>query len=329
MSDLSPEPIIQVASGYMAAKQLFVAVEIGLFETLAEGAATIDELGQRTNIPRRTLRIITDAMVALGLLERTGDHYRNGVTTAAFLSGSGGPDLRAFFRLLNSVSYRRWVRLEEAIRTDRIIFGESGFAEEEQRLYSAGVEAVTAGTAQALASTYDFAPHRRVLDLGGGTGSFLLPILARYQNLECTLYDLPQVAAATRQRMASDLVGARIQVIAADFFKDSIPEGYDVVIIANIVHCFAADRVIHLLRRVREHVSAEARILLVDFWTDPTHTQPVFAALMAGEFLLTPGGGDVYSVDEAQRWLRDTGWKAVAHKPLAGPASLIVAEAGN
>ena len=310
-------------------RELLVAVEIGLFETLAEGAATIDELGQRTNIPQRTLRIITDAMVALGLLERTGDRYRNGVTTAAFLSGSGGPDLRAFLRLLNSLSYPRWVRLEEAVRTDRIIFGESGFTEEEQRLYSAGVEAVTAGTAQALARTYDFAPHRRLLDLGGETGSFLLPILARYQNLECTLYDLPEVAAATRQHMASDPAAARIHVIAADFFKDSIPEGYDAVIIANIVHCFAADRVMHLLRRVREHVAAKARILLVDFWTDPTHTQPVFAALMASEFLLTPGGGDIYSVDEAQQWLHDTGWKAVVHKPLVGPASLIVAEAGD
>jgi tRNA1(Val) A37 N6-methylase TrmN6 len=111
-----------------------------------------------------------------------------------------------------------------SVRTDRIIFGESGFTEEEQRLYSAGVEAVTAGTAQALAMKYDFVPHRRLLDLGGGTGSFLLPILARYPTLECTLYDLPQVAAATRQRMASDPVGARIQVIAGDFFKDSIPK---------------------------------------------------------------------------------------------------------
>jgi hypothetical protein len=77
---------------------------------------------------------------------------------------------------------------------------------------------VTAGTAQALAMKYDFVPHRRLLDLGGGTGS------ARYPTLECTLYDLPQVAAATRQRMASDPVGARIQVIAGDFFKDSIPK---------------------------------------------------------------------------------------------------------
>src|SRR6516165_469298 len=112
MSDLSPEPIIQVACGYMAAKHLFVAIEIGLFETIAEGAATLDELSQRTNIPRRTLRIIADAMVALGLLERTSDRYRNGTTAAAFLSG-GGFDLRPFLHLLNRLSYSRWIRLED------------------------------------------------------------------------------------------------------------------------------------------------------------------------------------------------------------------------
>ena len=82
---------------------------------------------------------------------------------------------------------------------------------------------MTTGTPQALAMKYDFVPHRRLLDLGA-EGSSLLPILARYPTLECTLYDLPQVAAATRQRMASDPVGARIQVIAGDFFKDSIPK---------------------------------------------------------------------------------------------------------
>ena len=233
MSDLSPEPIIQVASGYMAAKQLFVAVEIGLFERLAGGPTNLDELAQRMGIPRRTLRIVTDTMVALGLLERVGDRYRNGASAAAFLSGSGGPDLRPFLQLLNGLSYPRWVGFEEAVRTDRIIFGESGFTEEQQRLYSAGVEAVTASTAQALAVTYDFAPHRRILDLGGGTGSFLLPIHTRYKHLECTLYDLLQVAAATLHRLTSDPWGAHIQVVAGDFFKDSIPEGHDGVIIAK------------------------------------------------------------------------------------------------
>jgi hypothetical protein len=64
----------------------------------------------------------------------------------------------------------------------------------------------------------------------------------------------------------------------------------------------------------------------VDLWTDPTHTQPPFAALMAGEFLLD-AGGEVYSADEANTWLQETKWSVLEHKRLAGPTSLIVAEA--
>ncbi len=108
--------------------------------------------------------------------------------------------------------------------------------------------------------------------------------------------------------------------------QGSIPEGHDAVILANIVHCLSPEPVLELLRRTRDHVPGGARLLLVDFWTDLTHTQPPFAALMAGEFLLTPGGGDVYSVEEAREWLPKTGWRTLEHKPLAGPASLIVAE---
>jgi hypothetical protein len=105
-------------------------------------------------------------------------------------------------------------------------------------------------------------------------------------------------------------------VIAGDFFRDPIPEGADAVIVANVVHCFAPGPVLDLLRRVRERVSTGARLLLVDFWMDSGHTKPTFAALMAGEFLLTPGGGDVYSADEpgrgsagpAGRWWRTSRW---------------------
>jgi hypothetical protein len=81
-----------------------------------------------------------------------------------------------------------------------------------------------------------------------------------------------------------------------------------------------------LLRRVRQSVAAETRLLLVDFWTDPTHTQPLAAALMAGGFLLTTGEGDVYSAEEVHGWLQETRWRPVAHIALGGPSSLIVAE---
>src|SRR5579862_8123428 len=59
-ADISPAPIIEIATGFMSAKFLLVANELGLFEKLAESPATLDELAQRIGIPRRTTRMVAD-----------------------------------------------------------------------------------------------------------------------------------------------------------------------------------------------------------------------------------------------------------------------------
>ncbi len=92
------------------------------------------------------------------------------------------------------------------------------------------------------------------------------------------------------------------------------------------MHLFSPENNQALLRSARDSVAEGARLLLADFWTDDTHTEPHFAALMAGEFLLSTGEGDVYSETELCDWLADTRWRMLEHKPLAGPQSLIVAE---
>ena len=48
---------------------------------------------------------------------------------------------------------------------------------------------------------------------------------------------------------------------------------------------------------------------------------------MSGEFLVISGEGQAYSEQDANAWLQQTGWRKVERKSLAGPASLIVAEA--
>lgn len=47
-------------------------------------------------------------------------------------------------------------------------------------------------------------------------------------------------------------------------------------------------------------------MLLADSWTDQTHTDPAFAALMAGEFLVITGEGEAYSAQEVNEWLDQT-----------------------
>lgn len=326
MTDVTPDPIFEVASGFMAAKHLFVANEVGLFEQLADGPATLDELAGRSGIARSRLRILADAMVVLGFVERHADSYQNAPVAATFLSGSTPPaDLRPFLRFWNRLSYPTWTKLEEAVRTGQAQ-STLHLPEEEQRIFSEGVEAITAAPSQALPSAYDFSRHKRILDLGGGTGSWLTAILRQYGSLEGTLFELPNAAAIAREHLASDPATQQVEVVGGDFFEDPIPAGHDVVLIANVVHLISAERTLEMLRRTRQGVADGARLLLVDFWTDATHTQPAFAALMAGEFLVITGEGDVYSEEEVNRWLRETGWRALEHKPLAGPISVIVAE---
>ena len=67
MAQITPDPIMRIAMGFMAAKHLFVANEIGLFTGLAQGPATLHELAAICGIPRRTAGISADAMVSLGL----------------------------------------------------------------------------------------------------------------------------------------------------------------------------------------------------------------------------------------------------------------------
>ena len=325
MSNVTPDSIFQVASGFMASKHLYAANEVGLFEQLADGPITLDELSKRTGVPRRTIRILADAMVALGFVDRQADRYQNGAVAGTFLSGRTPADLRPFLRFWNRISYPSWVQLEESIRTGQA--GVGHLSGELVKIFSEGVEAISSGTAMALTTTYDFSRHQRLLDLGGGTGSFLLAVLSHYPHLETALFEQPDVVAVARQHLAATPAGEQVKVIEGDFFKDPLPDGYDTVLLVNVVHLFSPEHNLALLQRTRSRVPSGARLLLVDFWTDPSHTQPTFAALMAGEFQMFTGEGDVYSEEEVRAWLQQTGWRALERKPLSGPASLIMAEA--
>jgi ubiquinone/menaquinone biosynthesis C-methylase UbiE len=327
MPAITPEPIMKIAMGFMAAKHLFAASEVGLFEALASGPASLDELAKKTGVPSRTLAIVAAAMVGLGLIERDQDRYRNGDAAAALLAGKPGADLRPMLRFWDKISYPTWQKLAAAVRSGQGQAQFGKFDKAEQQIFSAGVEAFSAPVAAALATSYDFSRHRRVLDVAGGTGSFLVAVLRRHEALRGTLFELPGACAVARQKLANEPEGKRIDVVDGDVFKDPLPQGHDALIVANTVHVFSAAHNVELMRKMRAGVEPGARLLLADLWTDPTHTQPPGAALMSGEFLVIAGEGQAYSEEEAGEWLRQTGWRKLERRPLAGLASLIIAEA--
>ncbi len=152
---VTPDPILRLASGFMAAKHLFAASELGMFEALADAPAPLDALAARTGLTPRAARISADAVAALGILERDADVYRNSPTADRFLAGKAPSDLRPLLRLWDRISYPAWVDFAEALARGpvREVFD---LDEEEQAIASAGIEAVLAGPANALGQVVDF-----------------------------------------------------------------------------------------------------------------------------------------------------------------------------
>jgi len=323
---VSPEPIMKLASGFMAAKHLFAANELGLFEALGDSPATLDALAARTGLTRRAARISADAMVALGLLQKDDETYRNGPEAAQFLAGRTPADLRPFLRFWDSISYPVWQNLAQALSSgppSEIFDLDEGL----QEIASAGIEAVLAGPARALPQVHDFTAHSRLLDIGGGTGSWALAIAQQNPHLQATIFELPVVVGFANERIAAAGLQARVDAVVGDAMSGSLPEGYDVLLAANLLHYWSPEQIQAFLQRARASVAPGTTLLLADFWTDPTHTQPLHAALMAGEFAVHIEHGDVYSVEEIRAWLTGTGWAFSEHVSLAGPQSVIVATA--
>lgn len=321
---LDPGPIMQLASGFMAAKHLFAANELGIFEALGDGPTTLEGLAGRTGLTRRAARISVDAMVALGLVERDGDRYRNGPIAAAFLAGQGPADLRPFLRFWDRISYPAWTRLSEALARGPAeqIFD---LEDELQQVASEGIEAILTGPSMRLGHVVDLSDRTRLLDVGGGTGSWSIALARTYPQLEATVIELDPVAEVARGRIIDADLADRIDVAVGDAMTGELPTGYDAFLLANLIHYWSPEENRALFDRIRRAASDGALLLLADFWTDVTHTQPVQAALMAGEFAVHLRHGDVYSVEEARGWLDDAGWRFIDHRPLAGPVSVILA----
>lgn len=323
----TPDLIFQIAQGFMASKHLFAASELGLFEALGEGPTDLDGLAARTGLTRRTARISADAMVAIGLLERHGAAYANTPLAAAFLSGATEADMRPLLRFWDKLSYPVWSDLAGALGRGRPAQEIFEIDDELVPIMSAGIEAATAGACRALPAAAGLPTASRVLDIGGGTGSWAIALAAADPGLSATVFELAEVAEVAQERLRTTPFSDRIDVCVGDLLDGQLPRGYDAFLMANVVHYFNPEMNQSILRRIRATTEPGARLLLADFWTDPTHSQPLPAALMAGEFAIHMNDGDVYSVEEATAWLAGTGWRLVSHQPLAGPISLVAAEA--
>jgi hypothetical protein len=324
MSAPSPSRILDLATGYMAAKQLFAAARIGLFPAVQAGATTVDAIAAATGHAPRQVEILADAMAAQGLLRRDQGHYAVEPDAAYYLAGQGDLDLTAFLNFLNQVSYRQFLGYDHTVDSD-----EPGHLDVDPAgwdAFMAGVNQYNALHAYWLAESFDASGFRRALDFGGFIAGFSVELMKRHPDLTTRfVFPADDVAAIQAQVEAAGLAD-RATVEAGDT-ATAIPGGdHDLVLALHVIHRFTPDQNQAILSHLRASAAPGATLVIFDFFLDDSPAQRALDARHAGEYY-NIDGTVVWNQATVTGWLDAAGWRFDRFIDVPGSPRALVATA--
>ncbi len=321
---IQPQPnrILELASAYWDSCVLLSAVDLGLFGTIAKcELADASAIAGAAGLDARATRLLLDACVANGLLEKSGEQYRNTPESAAFLVPGGRGDLTKAL-MYNRDVYPAWGRLAELMRTGKPVERPEvhlGDDPKRTRSFVMSMHGRAMAIGRAVVPMLNLAGAKNLLDVGGGPGTYSTFVAQANPGLHCTVIDLPGVVAVARELVAATDVAGRISFQPGDYHETEFPAGQDAVIFFGVLHQESPESILNLFRRAHAALRLGGQVFVMDMMTDATRTSPKFSAMFAVNMALTTYNGWVFSDADLGGWLTEAGFAQPRVSPLPPP----------
>ena len=317
--------IIDIATGYMASKQLFEASRIGLFAALSGGPLGADDLAAATGVSARMARILGEAMTSKGLLVRSDSAYALAPDAAAYLAGDASVlDLAPFLTFLSEISYPHWLQFAHTVQATEP--GDLQMDDGRWATFMAGVMTYNRLHGLEFGRHIDLSAARSALDFGGLSAAFAISAMNANPALRTTFVYASGFEDGVLDAVAQAGVADRVTVFTGDTATTE-PEGeFDAVFLNHVIHRFSAAENVNILKHVRAAAIPGATLTLLDFFLDDDDVPRALDALHAGEYLVIDGTV-VYPEAEVRGWLADTGWLVRDKVSLPGSPRVLVATA--
>ncbi len=318
----NPSLIMRLALAYRSSMVLFAATELDVFTALADGPLTADQLAARDGAQSEPLRLLLDACTAEGLLTREGDRFANTDVANAFLV-RGRPGYIAHGLKFAEDLYPAWGRLAEAVRHGNpTMEPESvlGDDKEKTRAFVYAMHERAKGMSAVLPHGADFSGRRRLLDVGGGPGTYAIALIRQTPGLTATILDRPGVLEVTREIVDSHGCTDTITLMPGDYLTSSFGTGYDAALLSGMMHRETPETCQLLLRKAFAALDPGGLVVVSDvFFDDDARTSPPFATYFALNMMMMCENGTTHARTGMARWMADAGFGKVEIRPLPPP----------
>lgn len=308
-------------TAYTRAKILHSAVEVGLFELLAESPADETGIAERLGLSPRLLPDFLRALVALGLLERTDDGYVNAARASVLVPGTPYY-LGASARAASARHYAMWGRLTEALRDGEPKAEQAAGPGAFERLYQnpeaarrflAHMDSAHALVGPQLAEAVPWSRYGSFVDVGGARGHIAAALAAAHPHLAGGVFELPAVEPLFHEHMAELGMGHRIAFHAGDFFTDPLPAA-DVLVLGHVLHDWEPEQRQFLLTRAYEALAPGGAVVVYDQMLDDA--EPDLASILGSLNVALVTGGSEYLVQDCRTWMEKAGFRVESGRRL-------------
>lgn len=330
----NPEKLLALGMSFWNAKTLLSAVEIGVFDALADGPADLSALTANLGLHERSARDFFDALVAMKVLERDADgRYANTPETALFLVRGRPTYVGGLLEMANARLYESWGHLSQALKTgrrqsenqDESDFFAALYADPNRlRGFLAAMSGVSAGAAQAIAEKFPWRDYKTFIDVGAAQGMVPVTIARAHPHLSGAGFDLPQVGPIFEEFVAANGLAGRLRFHPGDFFNDALPKT-DVIVMGHILHDWDLEQKRMLLKKAYDALPEGGALIVYEAMIDDDRRENAFGLLMSLNMLIETDGGFDFTGADCQGWMKDAGFSSTRVEPLNGPDSMAVA----
>src|SRR5262245_25100539 len=264
----------RLMSSLWVPQAIFTAAALGIADVLAEQPTTSDHLAATVGAHPGALHRLLRGLVALELCTTTGDGTFALTRSGAALRPGTTDSVRSSILLMGSpMLWGAWGRLIDCVRSGESIPQLDGWETAfdfreihpaEGAIFDHAMAQMTRRVAGSIAAAYDFTGIVTLVDVGGGSGALLPPILETCPGMRATVFDLPGCRDGALRLFAETDIAARCDFVAGSFFDSVSPAAADAYVVKSVLHDWDDTRAVAILRTIRNAMAGSSRLLVIE-----------------------------------------------------------------
>lgn len=301
------EKLVEDVMAFWKSRVIMTGCDLDIFTHLDRRPRTAKELSQELGLDEFASERLLNSLAATGFLEKKDNVFHlteMGIPLSSLGSGSILPMVLHF-----SDVWSLWHHLTDVVKEGRRPKSvEHTGDSRSQESFVGAMDVIGRDLSVEIARSVDVHRFKRLLDIGGASGTYTVAFLNENRQLTAILFDLEPVVEIARKRLLADGLLDRVTLSPGDFYKDELPTGCDLALLSAIIHQNSPSQNIDLFKKIHRAMASGGSLIIRDHIMDETRTAPPTGALFALNMLVATPGGDTYTFDDLRTALEQSGF---------------------